>query len=238
MLQAISNAPLPSCDVAIAWHARVTQQACESGANLLKPLAWLSNSRKLSLAPLYMSCTCHPSTQQQSLLRQTVASGLCMLTLQSSTDMLHTRRPAGHAAQEKRCCCMGLPCCRAGYRTPTERRSPSLRSADLQRLGSLYAAHRLRIPHIFWRETSPQHFMTPEGLYLNNIGLGQPPFTCAPIPGVSLQADHSLVADWPEQVRAQCCALSTECLREEGTRWRPSDWADCMRPRHQGFRPR
>ena len=64
----------------------------------------------------------------------------------------------------------------------------------------MYAEHRVHFPYLFWRETTPQHFTTPDGVFRRNVGLGAAPYTCLPIPGVSLQPDHSLHADWEEQV--------------------------------------
>ena len=71
---------------------------------------------------------------------------------------------------------------------------------QLERLGKLYAAYKGAFPHMLWRETPPQHFLTPGGMFIKGIGLGKPPFICGPIANVTLQDDHSLRAEVPEQV--------------------------------------
>ena len=64
----------------------------------------------------------------------------------------------------------------------------------------MYATHRVHFPFLFWRETTPQHFDTEDGLYRRGAGVGPPPNTCKPIAGVTLQADHSLATDLPDRV--------------------------------------
>ncbi|KAK9794069.1 hypothetical protein WJX73_006073 [Symbiochloris irregularis] len=46
-------------------------------------------------------------------------------------------------------------------------------------------------PMMIWRDTSPQHFNTSDGLYIINDG--ELPYTCVPYKGVTLTSDHKLV---------------------------------------------
>ena len=114
-----------------------------------------------------------------------------------------------------RCC---SKCLATGQLTP----ACTGRRADLDRLGRLYAAQRGRFPHLLWRETTPQHFMTPDGLYSHR--LGPPPFTCKPLTGVTLHKDHTLTADWEEQARLRCWSgrnvppCSPRCMRSRRMR--------------------
>ena len=50
-------------------------------------------------------------------------------------------------------------------------------------------------PHMLWRETTPQHYATPDGMYSKDGSLGTVPFTCRPTPGVTFHKDGSLSAD-------------------------------------------
>ena len=60
--------------------------------------------------------------------------------------------------------------------------------------GALHPWPRSNFPHMMWRETTPQHYATPDGMYTKEAGLGTVPFTCRPTPDVTFHKDGSLSA--------------------------------------------
>ena len=99
------------------------------------------------------------------------------------------------------CCCAACRCCdtllKLTHRAAVQQAPSSLCTSHvsrqlLQHLAKRVAMVRSRFPHIFWRETAPQHYATPSGEFVGDGSLGSLPYTCRAIPDVELLTDGRL----------------------------------------------
>ena len=66
--------------------------------------------------------------------------------------------------------------------------TPAAYQEALASFANYYRANADRLPVMLWRDSSPQHFDTPDGSYLGAV----PPWKCQPIQGVTLDMDNQL----------------------------------------------
>lgn len=93
----------------------------------------------------------------------------------------------------------------------------------VRRLQDPEARHRLP-GTVLWQQTTPQHFNTPTGQYANRPeAKKQEPFTCVPIPGVTVQSNGTLDASGAPDPGVAAAggwrnSVASKILAEEGPR--------------------